>query len=176
MLCGHRLHVGLGLLDGYARLEAAHGQQPMEVVIQLFRLEDERHDEPLIEAIGLAWGEHANDRVWRTVNLDLLADDVGIGAEPLPQLVQKNDNVFLAGNAFLGQEVAAITEFDAHHPVHAGRCLLALKIFGLVLGGQVEASAREGVQVLRRLCFVASSQRNPAPRCRCGSPESSTRP
>ena len=41
---GDRIHVGLGLLDGHAGLEAAHREQPVEVVIQLLGFEDERHD------------------------------------------------------------------------------------------------------------------------------------
>ena len=44
----HRIHILPRLLERYARLHAAHDQQPMEVVVQLFRLEDQGHGQLIL--------------------------------------------------------------------------------------------------------------------------------
>ena len=104
----HRVHVGLRLLDGDAGLQAAHGEQPVEVVIELVGLERERDDEPLVETVRLTGCEHADHGVGGAIELNGLADDVRIGAEPPPELVHQDDYMLLAERAFFGKKVAAI--------------------------------------------------------------------
>ena len=64
---GDRIHVGLRLLNGYVTLEAAHREQPVKVMIQLFGLENQRSNQPLIEAVGLARRQHADNRIGRAL-------------------------------------------------------------------------------------------------------------
>ena len=151
---GDGIHVCLGLLDGDARLEAAHGQEPVEVVIQLLGLEDEGDDQALIEAIWLAGGHDADDGVGRSINLDRLAEDLRIGAKSLPHFVDEDNDVFLAGHAFLGKKIAAIQKLDTHGAVEAGRGELTLDILRLIFGGEIEAAACPCIQVLKGLALV----------------------
>ncbi len=121
----------------------------MEIMIQLIWLEDERDDQPLIQAVRLAWRHNADYGVGGSIDLNGLADDVGIGAETFPKLVQQNDNVVFSGDTFFRKEVAAIAKRRAHHAIHARRCELAFKIFRLILGCKVEAAAGECIQILK---------------------------
>ena len=57
-------------------------------------------------------------------------------------------------DAFFGQEVAAHEEGTAEHFVEAGGDLSAVDVFGLVLAGDVEGAAGEGVDVLKAGVFA----------------------
>jgi len=146
---GHPVHLGLRLLYAHARLQPSHRQQPVEVVVLLLRFENQRNDQRLVQPIRLARPQNPNHRVRRAVDLHLFADDVGIGAQPLPQLVHQDDDVLFPRDAFLRQEVAAKAKRRAQHPVHAGRGLLALQVLRLVLGGKVELAPGECRQILK---------------------------
>jgi len=50
----------------------------MEVVIQLLGFEDQGCDQPLIESVGHAGGQHADNGVCGSIDPDLLANDIGI--------------------------------------------------------------------------------------------------
>ena len=78
---GDGVHVLLRLLEGDARLKAAHDEEPMEVVVDLFRLEDQGDRELRFLAIEDAGTLHADDGVGGAVHAQSGADDVGIGAQ-----------------------------------------------------------------------------------------------
>ncbi len=59
-----------------------------------------------------------------------------------------DDDVIPALDALFGQEVAAEEERTAKHFVEAGGDLSAVDVFRLVLAGDVEGAAGEGVDVL----------------------------
>ena len=56
----HRIHILPRLLERDAGLHAAHDQQPVKVVVQLFRLEDQGHGQLVLPAIRVARGLHAD--------------------------------------------------------------------------------------------------------------------
>src|ERR1035437_5114370 len=149
-----RVHIRLRLLDSNAGLETAHGQQPVKVVIQLVGFKGQGHDEPLVLAVNDSGSQDANDRVRVSVDLDLLSDNVGIGAQALPHLVDKDYDPLFSHYSFFGKKVAAKLKPEALHLEHAGGGLLALDILGLVLGGQIEAAAGPRVQILKGLVLV----------------------
>ena len=80
----YRVHIGLRLLDGDARLQAAHREQPVEIVIELLGLERQRDYQPGVKAVSLARSEYTDNGIGGAIDLDGLADDVGIGAQTLP--------------------------------------------------------------------------------------------
>ena len=58
-----------------SRLQPPHDQQPVEIVVDLFRLERERHIEARLHPIGLAGCQDADDGVRLRVDADLAAED-----------------------------------------------------------------------------------------------------
>ncbi len=99
---GDRVHIGLRLLDGDARLQSAHNQQPVEVVIDLVGFEDQWHGQLCVIAIVRTGRKHADDGIGLSVHGHGGADDVWIGAEFQPQLVGQDDDVVFPFLAFLG--------------------------------------------------------------------------
>ena len=151
---GDGVHVGLRLLDGDAGFEAGDGEEPVEVVVDLLGFEDERHGELGLGSIVEARGEDAYHGVGLAVDAHGLADDFAIAAEVCPEFVGEDDDVIAALDAFFGQEVAAHKERTAKHFVEAGGDLSAVDVFGLILAGDVEGAAGEGVDVLEAGVFA----------------------
>ena len=83
---GDGVHVGLRLLDGDAGFEAAHGEQPVKVVVDLLGLEDQRHGQLALAAIVEAGREDADDGVGLAVHAHGCADDFGIGSRAVPRV------------------------------------------------------------------------------------------
>ncbi len=62
-LRGDGVHIGLGLRDGDTGFEAAHGEEPVVVVIDLRRAEGEGRGDLGVVAIRHAFGQDAHDCV-----------------------------------------------------------------------------------------------------------------
>ena len=110
-ICGgnmarHRVHIGLRLLQRNPGLHAPHRQQPVIVVIDLFRREGQRGRQFRAQAVRKTGRQHTNDRIIRAIEAHGLADDVAIRAQPVPQFVGQDDLMVLAGNSLLGKEIA----------------------------------------------------------------------
>ena len=115
-------------------------------MVQLLGFEGQRCNQLLVQAVGHARPQHAHHRVRRSIDADGLADNVGVRAKPLPQLVHQDDFMFLAQCSFLGQKVAAKEKIHSQHLVHARRSELPLNILRLIFRGQVEAGSGERAQ------------------------------
>ncbi len=148
---GDRGHVCLRLLNGNSRFETANHQQPVKVVIDLFRREDERNGKLRGFAVGDTGCDDADDCVRFVVQANRLADDFGVGAEFFPEAVCEKDNVVLARPAFFGKEIASEREGVTHHGRHAGSDSRSGNDLRLIACGEIEVCAGEGVYVLEDL-------------------------
>src|SRR5665213_446818 len=120
----------------------------MEVVVDLFRLENQRDGELRLLAIVDAGALHPDDGVWGAIQPQGGTDDVWIGAEPDPQFVGNDNDVIAAGYALFRQKVAAHEKRLAYHLEHAVRPLVPADVLRIVFGGQVEAGAGPGAKIL----------------------------
>ena len=159
---GHRIHVLLRLLEGDARLQAAHHQEPVEVVVDLFRLEDQGNGELPFPSIEDAGALHADDGVGIAIHAQGGADDLWIGAQLEPQLVGEDHDMFMAGLSFFGQEVAAQEQRLAQHLQHAVRGQARLDVLRLVFGGEVEAGAVKALRSEKTVFCCFQSVKSPA--------------
>ena len=147
----HHFHVGVGLRQRDARLEPPHHEQPVEIVVDLFRLERERHVEARLHPIGLPRRKDADDGVRLGVDADLTADDAAIGAEPLlPDLVREDDDLIAADLPLLGTEVAPQREWRTCHRQVAGGRHPRRDLLRPIRRGKVNAAAGPGDEALER--------------------------
>ena len=146
---GDRLHVRVGLLQGHVGLQAAHHQQPVEVVVDLLGGESEGHVQVVHDPVGGPGSEDPHHGVGLAVQPDLTADDVAVGPEPLlPEAMGQDEDLIPAHLAFLGQEVAAQEEAVPHHRHEPRGRELCSSLVRAIADGQAHVPAGPGVQVL----------------------------
>ncbi len=96
-----RVHVLLRLFQSDARFKTAHHEEPVEVVIDLFRLEDQGDRELSLLAIEDAGALHSDDGVRIAIHAQGGADNFWICAEFDPQLMGEDNNMIASGYALL---------------------------------------------------------------------------
>ena len=143
----HRIHVLLRLLDCDARLQPPHHQQPVEVVVHLLRLKDQRHGQLLLPVIPDPRLLHAYHGVRLSVQANRRSNDVLVRAQLHPQLVRQHRDVILPLHSFFRQEVPPQESRLADHLQHLRRLQPRLQIFRLILRRRVEARAGPRAQV-----------------------------
>ena len=170
------VHVLLRLLEGDAGFKSAHNQEPVEVVVDLFRLEDQGYGELRLLAIVNARALHADDDVGGSIQLQSSADDIWISAELDPQFVRKDNDVIAAGYALFRQKVAAHEEWLTYHLEHAVGRLIATDVLRIVFGGQVEVGAGPGAKILEDGVLLLSSRGSRLRQLHCDRSGFSTTP
>ena len=96
------VHVRVGLLDCDSWFQAAHHQNKMKIVVDLFRLEGQRNKQLIFQAIGLPYRQDSHNSVGLAIESDGLADDVAIAPEALhPEPMRHDDHAVLADLPFL---------------------------------------------------------------------------
>src|SRR5580692_2001281 len=123
----------------------------MKVVVDLFRLESQGHNQLRLETIRRSRRHDTNHRVGLTVDADLLPNDFAIAAQPFPQAISKNNDMVFARLAFRWKKISPQEERHSHHFVKARSCPLAVDLFRLLRSCQIEAATRPGVDVLESL-------------------------
>ena len=153
---GDALHVGAGLLDGDARLQARDAVQPWVIAAILpagvfRRLADRR---PQLDAAReLEVGRHdADHREAAVVERHLLIEDAGVAAEaPLPERVAEHGDRLRARLVFVIGEEAAPQGIDAQRLEQLSRHHAAGQPLGLARARQVVALAAVDADVLEDL-------------------------
>ena len=95
------VHVSLRLGKRHSGFETADDQQPVEVVVDLIRLECQRHHELGFKAINLPGPVYTNHGIRLTVHLDLFANNIWVGAEMSPKAMGEDRNMVFANLTFL---------------------------------------------------------------------------
>src|SRR5678815_5701796 len=90
--------------------------RPVEVVVDLFGGEDERHVQLALQLVGGTGPENADDRVRLAVDPNRPTDERRIRVEAWPpEDVGEHDDLAAALDAFLGAEIAPVGERMSHH-------------------------------------------------------------
>lgn len=74
----HRIHILLRLVERHSRLHPPHHHQPVKVVVELFRLEDQRHRQLVLPPILVARGLHAHHCIRLAIQAQGGANDLSI--------------------------------------------------------------------------------------------------
>ena len=147
-LFGDDGHFGIGGFEGDAALELAHYQKEVILALDLIGLEGERDVHGGIANVRGAGSGDAEDGVEFAAHAELSADNAGIAAEMVaPEFVVEDDDVVVAGEGVVGNEMAAEDDFRAEEEVEPARGYAAgLDLFGPVGSGDGEAFASPAVE------------------------------
>ena len=151
-LLRHHVHVGVRLRQRDVGLQPPHDEQPVEVVVELFRRERERNRQRGRFAIlGRHRRQDADHRAGLAIDANLGPDNVAVAVEPLlPQPVPEDDHLIVAGTPLVGGEVPAEKERQADHRVEARRHADGIDLFGALGGGDVDGAPGPGDEILER--------------------------
>jgi hypothetical protein len=152
----------LRLFESDARFQAAHDEQPVEIMIDLFRLEDQGDRELGILAIEDACALHADDCIGLAIHAQGGTDNLGICAELHPQLMGEDDDVIAAGHGFFRQEEAPHQKRLAQHLRHAVGFPNAIDELRLIPGGQVELAPDQAQRSWNTVLCCFQSRKSPA--------------
>ena len=111
----HRVHILLRLLQRHTRFHSPHYQQPVKVMVELFRLKDQRYRQLVLSPILVARRLHADYCIRLAVEAQGGAHDLSICPQLQPQLMGEDHHVFMAGLPFLRQEVPSQEQRLALH-------------------------------------------------------------
>jgi len=128
----------------------------VKVVIDLLRLKDQWNPHLLLEAVGLAWAQHADHCVGLVVHADLAADDTWIGTEaPLPQTIGQDDDVIAAWLPLVTTEVRPSQQRRvAEDAEKTRRRCLGGHLFRLLGRGQVKLRTAGGANALEGFALM----------------------
>src|SRR5579863_980094 len=93
----------------------------MKVVIDLLRLERQRHKHRRVEPVGLPGGKNTYNRILLTVQPNLLPDNVRVAPKAaFPEVMRHDGNFVFADFAFFREKIAPQRKGESHHVVEAG--------------------------------------------------------
>lgn len=146
-LLGDDGHFGVGGFESDAALEFSHYQKEVILALDLIGLEGERDVHGGIADVGRTGSGDAENGVEFAAHAELGADDVGIAAEMVaPEFVVEDDDLFVAGEGVVGNQMAAEDDFRAEEEVEpAGGDAAGLDLLGPVGSGDGEAFAGPAV-------------------------------
>jgi len=75
------VHIGVGLLKSDSGPQAAHDEEPVEIVVDLVRLKCQWAEQVRFKTVGHTGSQHAHYGVRFAIESEPLADHLGIAAE-----------------------------------------------------------------------------------------------
>src|ERR1700729_2375492 len=144
-----RVHICLSMRNADARFETSDHIHPVIVAIELFRFEDQWHDQRRTR-IPHARAKHSYYHVGLAIQMQDSTGNRRIGAEPLPHSLGKDDYVVFACYSLVRKKIPAQVETIAHHREETDGHVASGEVFRLSLGGDVKAAPGPCIQILKK--------------------------
>src|ERR1700683_832474 len=89
-------------------------------MVHLVWLECQRNEQFSGLPVGAAGLHNSHHAVLRIIHRELLADNIAVAAQPIPEPISEDDFAVLANFTFFGEKIPPEEEANSKHPVGAG--------------------------------------------------------